>query len=120
NERGAAEHLSRLAVPPPLRERTRVQAGQVDRSHRVRRGLQAPGCRPGRVQRGPRVLLMARPYLTAALQSFDVLECMREITAADVADQLPGIQPICRLTRSETACWRTMKQKPTGSVGAPT
>jgi len=47
------------------------QAGQVERIDRVRRGLQEPGCRTGWLQRKPRVLLMARPDLTVALQSFD-------------------------------------------------
>ena len=51
-----AQRAARRAAAAALRERARLQDGQMDRGDRVRARLRRPRRRPGRLQRGSRVL----------------------------------------------------------------
>src|SRR6185437_7838289 len=63
DERRPARRRARRAASPPLRERARLQDGQVDRGHRIRRRFRRPRRWPGRLQRRPRILRLPHAHL---------------------------------------------------------
>ena len=66
HERRAAVLRPRRAAAAAQRDRARLQAGQVDQRHRVRRALLGDRRRPRRLQPGPRVLRLPAVDLTVS------------------------------------------------------
>ena len=90
----------RRAAAPAQRGPARLQAGEVDRRHRVRRRLRRDRRRPRRLQRGSRVLRLPAVDLIRSSPSREVGARREPDEVSEVADQVRLIVVAQRRARS--------------------